>query len=324
MKRLLLLGSGPVHLQWLRAMARQPPAAAEVCWVVPFAERLHPPLLGALVAGRCPAPQALIALRPLAEAARVALIESPVLAVDAAARRVTLGNGDVIDADALSVDADPVIDRDRIPGAREHGLFLRPLEHFARLLDPLLALARERVLDVVVVGGDIPALELALALQQRLCAGGEERARVALGSGGPPPLFGQPQPVVDRVRRALARRRITVFPDACVRIEAGVLHLAGGARLACDAPLIADAAAPPPWLPASGLQLQADGRFTVGELPALPPPSPPRLQWLACGDGRAIAWHGAWAVEGRWPGWWKERAERRFAARQAPGRAGSP
>ena len=51
--------------------------------------------------------------------------------------------------DALQSD----IDRQRLPGAREHGLFVRPIEHFVRLLDPLVALSRERVLDVVVVGG---------------------------------------------------------------------------------------------------------------------------------------------------------------------------
>ncbi|MFT3816977.1 MAG: FAD-dependent oxidoreductase [Rubrivivax sp.] len=313
MKRLLLLGSGPVHLQWLRALARQPLTAAEVCWVVPFAERLHPPLLPALVAGRCSAAQARVALRPLADAAKARLIESPVLAVDAQARRVTLGNGDVIDGDAVSVDADATMARDRIPGAREQGLFLRPLEHFVRLLDPLLALARERVLDVVVAGGDAAAVELALALQQRLAAGGDERARVALVSGGPPPLSSQPQPVADRVRRALARQRITVIPDACARIEAGVLHLAGGARLACDAPLIADGASPPPWLAASGLQAVDDGRHAAGERPPLPRAAAPRLQWLIAGDGRAIAWHGAWAIESRWLGRWKERRERRFA-----------
>jgi NADH dehydrogenase FAD-containing subunit len=312
MKRLLLLGSGPVHLQWLRALARQPLAGAEVCWVVPFAERLHPPLLPALVAGRCSAAQALIALRPLADAAKLRLIESPVLAVDAPARRVTLANGDVIDADAISADADATIDRDRIPGAREQGLFLRPLEHFARLLDPLLALARERVLDVVVAGGDAAAVDLALALQQRLAAGGDERARVALVSGGPPPLFGQPQPVADRVRRALARQRITVIPDACARVEAGVLHLASGARLACDAPVIAEGAALPPWLAASGLQAVDDGRYAAGEWPPLPSAASSRLQWLITGDGRAIVHRGAWAVESRWLGRWKERRERWF------------
>ncbi|MCA0239698.1 MAG: pyridine nucleotide-disulfide oxidoreductase [Proteobacteria bacterium] len=343
MTRLVLLGSGPLHLRWLRALARArarapagpAPADLEVCWVVPFAERLHAPMLPALVAGRCSVAQASIALRPLAEAARVALVESPVLAVDAAARRVTLGNGDVIEADAVSADADPVVDRDAIPGAREHGLFLRPLEHFARLLEPLLALAAERVLDVVVVGGDLAAVELALALQQRLAGGGEERARVALVSGGPAPLLGQPstgvdrlRPAleVDRVRRTLVRQRITVFPDACARIEAGMLHLASGARLACDAPLIADGGAPPPWLVASGWQAVDHGRYAIGDLPPLPslPPWPasppaaaPRLQWLITGDGGAIAWHGAPAWQGRWLGGWKERAERRAVARLA-------
>jgi NADH dehydrogenase FAD-containing subunit len=85
----------------------------------------------------------------------------------------------------LSLDTGSVMDRDRIPGAREHGLFVRPIEHFVRLLDPLVAWPAQRVLDVVVVGGGAAGVELALALQYRLAGQGDERARVALVTGGP-------------------------------------------------------------------------------------------------------------------------------------------
>ena len=57
------------------------------------------------------------------------------------------------DYDVLSLDSGAVMDRGQLPGAREHGLFVRPIEHFVRLLDGVLDLATRRVLDVVVVGG---------------------------------------------------------------------------------------------------------------------------------------------------------------------------
>lgn len=43
--------------------------------------------------------------------------------------------------DLLSLDTAAAQDRDAIPGAHEQGLFLRPLEHFVRLLDDLVELA---------------------------------------------------------------------------------------------------------------------------------------------------------------------------------------
>ena len=112
----------------------------------------------------------------------------------------------------------------------------------------------DRVLDVVLIGGGAAGMELAMALQFRLAGQGDERARVALVTGGPPPLFGYPQTVIERGLKALAQRRITVFHDSCASIEPGALHLGSGARLACDAPVIATGGDAPPYLAGSGLR----------------------------------------------------------------------
>lgn len=264
MKRVLLLGGGPAQVQLLLDLAREPLAAATVSLAAPFAQVLHRPMLPGLVAGLYPADACQLLLPPLARAAHAGWTEAQVLQLDAAAREVQLSNGDSLAYDVLCLAPDLVTDRSRVPGAREHGLFLRPHEHFVRLLDPLLALARERVLDVVVIGGDADGFELALALQHRLAGQGDERARVALVTGGPPPLFGYPQTVIDQGLRALARQRITVFQDEAVRVDTGVVHLASGARLACDAPVMATAGEAPAWLATSGLQLDEQGRVAVG------------------------------------------------------------
>ncbi len=264
MKRVLLLGGGHAHVHVLQALASQPLPGAEVCLVTPFARQMYSGMVPGLVAGHYTAEQCAIPLTDLARAARVRLLIGSAAQLDAAQRRVQLAGGEALDYDLLSLDTGSVMDRDRIPGAREHGLFVRPIEHFVRLLDPLLALATQRVLDVVVVGAGAAGVELALALQHRMAGHGDERVRVALVTGGPPPLFGYPQAVIDRGRRELARRRITVFHDSCARIETGALHLAGGARLACDAPLIVTGADGPPYLQGSGLQLDERGFVLTG------------------------------------------------------------
>ena len=264
MKRVVLLGGGHAHVHVLQAMAHEPIAGCQVCLITPFARQMYSGMVPGLVAGHYSAEQCAIPLQPLADAARVLMIESQAVSMDAAARTVTLANGDVADYDLISIDTGSVMDRDRLPGAREQGLFVRPIEHFVRLLDPLLALARERVLDVVVIGGGAAGMELSMALQYRLSGHGDERARVALVTGGPPPLFGYPQTVIERGLRALARRRITVFQEAAARIEPGAVHLASGARLACDAPVIATGGDAPPFLAGSGLQLDERGFIVTG------------------------------------------------------------
>lgn len=280
MKRVILLGGGHAHVHVLQALAQEPLAGAELMMVTPFARQMYSGMVPGLVAGHYSAAQCAIPLQPLAQAARVRLLEGSAVRLDAAARTLHLADGQAAPYDVLSIDTGSVMDRDRIPGAREHGLFVRPIEHFVRLLDPLVQLARQQVLDVVVVGGGAAGFELALALQHRLAGQGDERARVALVTGPAPPLFGYPQTVIERGLKVLARRRITVFQDCCVRIEPGALHLDSGARLACDAPVIATGGDAPPWLAGSGLQLDDRGFVLTG--PTLQSLSHPEV--LAAGD----------------------------------------
>lgn len=281
-KRLVLLGGGHAHVQVLHALAREPMAGADVLLITPFARQMYSGMVPGLVAGHYTADQCAIPLTPLAAAAGVPLVEGMAVALDVAARVVHLADGRTAEYDVLSLDTGAIMDRDRIRGARDNALFVRPIEHFVRLLDGLVELARQRVVDVVVVGGGAAGVELALALQYRLAGadGAEERARVALVTGGPAPLQDYPPAVMRHAAAVLAARRVTVFRDTCAELQPGVLVLGSGARLACDAPVLATGAEPPPWLAGSGLQLDVRGFVCTG--PTLQSCSHPEV--FAAGD----------------------------------------
>jgi len=263
-KRLVLLGGGHAHVHVLQALAHEPLAGAEVMLVTPYARQIYSGMVPGLVAGHYTAAQCAIPLPPLAAAARVAWVEGAAAGLDTAARCVHLADGRRADYDVLSIDTGAAMDRHRLPGAHEYGLFVRPIEHFLLLLDRLLALAARQVLDVVVVGGGAAGVELALALQHRLAVGGAERARIALVTGGPEPLAGYAGGVIRRAQGLLAARSITVLRDTCTALEAGAVVLGSGARLACDAPVIATGAEAPDWLRGSGLALDERGFVLTG------------------------------------------------------------
>ena len=342
MKRLLLLGAGAAHLQVLHAFATEALPGVELSVVAAAPRALHAPLLAGFVAGHYTLAQCSVPLAPLAERAGARLLQASAVAIDLAARSVSLADGRTLPYDALSLDLADAMDRDAIPGAREHGLFLRPLEAFAQLWERMHELAQRQPMCVVVVGHGVDAVEMALALQHRL----GDRSRVSLVSGGGTVLPGHPEAARRRVLQALKRRQVTLLEDACAEIGATHLTLASGTRVACDAAVMALPVGVPACLREAGLVPQGQGlvatgatlqsatqpevfaagtdaragaalalnlrRFLAGG--ALVPWAPPArtLELIGCGERRAIACWGGWSAQGRWAWHWKDRRERRF------------
>jgi NADH dehydrogenase FAD-containing subunit len=282
----------------------------------------------------------------LSKKAGVRWLSQSTAALDVNARTLQLADGSTFGFDCLSVNTVPMQDRQQIeavlPGAREHGLFVRPLEAFGALWPRVAALGTERALRVAILGADATGIELAMAIRQRLPS-----SPVTLVSGESKVAAGYPAGVQQRVLKALKHRRITLLPDLAVRIQAGQVLLDSGARLACDVPVIAAGVQPPAWLSRSGLALDERGYVAVDEfqrsvshrhvfaaagvteradrtlaknLYAQLMGSPERrnapalntLQWLSCGDRRAIANWGNFSVQGRSVWWLKNWLDRGF------------
>ena len=260
MKRLLLLGGGHAHVHVLRELARSPLPGTEVLLVTPFERQMYSGMVPGLVAGHYRAEDCAIPLLPLARAARVSLLEASAVAMNAAQRWVQLSSGQRAEYDVLSIDTGSEMNRDVIPGAREHGLFVRPIEHFVQLFERTVELMQRRALDVVVIGAGAAGVELAMALQHRF----GDQARLALVTGGPAPLEGYPLRVIERAAAQLRRLRITVLPQSCTAIAADHLQLASGARVACDVPVLAVGSGAPAWLKGSGLTLDEHGYVATG------------------------------------------------------------
>jgi len=259
MRRLLLLGGGHAHVRVLTDFAAAPPASVELRLVTPYRRQMYSGMVPGLVAGHYLEQDCVIPLAPLARAAGARVVWSSATALDAAARRVTLADGSTLDYDLLSIDTGAEIDRGRLAGAREHAVFVRPIEPFVRVLDDLAARAAATALDVVFIGGGAAGVELALAFAFR-----QAGARVALVTGGGEPLAGYPPAVMRHARRHLERRGVTVLRDACAEVQPGSLRLAGGARVACDAAIVATGVDAPRWLASSGLALDERGFVRTG------------------------------------------------------------
>ncbi len=258
LKHLVLLGAGHAHLFVLQALAKHHPADLNVTLVTPYTRQLYSGMVPGFVAGHYSLDDCVVPLAPLAAGSRVKLVQGSAVQMNAQHKAILLADGNELHYDVLSIDTGAVLDPARvdalIPGARENGLFVRPIEGFGVLWPQVEALAQTRALSIGVIGGGAAGVELAMAVAHRL-----PHCGVSLVTGGPEPAATYTSAVRARVRKALKKRNIAVLQEPCKQIRPGEIELASGARLACDAPILALGSQAAPWLADSGLALDAAG-----------------------------------------------------------------
>ena len=268
LRHLILLGAGHAHVHVLQGLAQNRSADLRITVIAPYPRQLYSGMVPGFVAGHYELDQCVIPLAGLLSRCGAHYIEDSAVALDADAKTITLASGDDVDWDWLSLNTGPVMDRGKInaqmPGAKEHALFVRPIEAFGQLWPQVAALGSSRPIHLAVVGAGAAGLELAMAAAYLLQGNGyPPGSRVSLVTGGPPPAQNYPTGVRRRVVNALKRLHITVLPDACVGMIPGEILLAGGTRLACDAPLLSVGVQAPGWLADSGLALDETGFVSV-------------------------------------------------------------
>lgn len=261
-KHLVLLGSGHAHVHMLSTLAKRPLPGVRITLVTPYPRQLYSGMVPGFLAGHYALDDCAIALEPLLKNTGVHWLAHSATGLDANTRTVTLDDGSTLHFDWLSVNTGPVQNRQQLeeimPGVREYGLFVRPLETFGALWPRVIELAHSRALRIAVIGGGAAGIELATAIKFRL-----PTSSVTLLVGDANTVADYAPVVQKRVIKALQRRNITVLEEQAVGIQKDEIMLASGARLASDVPVIATGNQAPAWLENSGLALDPDGFIAV-------------------------------------------------------------
>lgn len=261
-RTLVLLGAGLAHIQVLHHLARKPLIGVQVVLVSPHPRQLVAARIPAWVAGRVALEDCAIALEPLVQRAGVRWVQCAVRGLDAPNRALLLDEGEPLAYDWLSINIAPNHNRDQLeqalPGARVHGLLVRPIERFTVLWPQVAARGDEKPLRLAVIGGGGAGIELALAARARL-----PQSAITLVCGDGPPGANFNLRTQHRIAEVLRQHRVTVLQGGATGLAEGVVQLGCGATLACDVPLIAVGAQAPLWLQDSGLALDAHGFVAV-------------------------------------------------------------
>jgi len=288
--RLVLAGLGHAHLFVLEAVraGRLPSCDLVVC----SGEHRHiySGMVPGWLAGRYTVDELSLDTASLVREAGGRWRDSHVTAIDPGARVVALADGTTESYDVCSIAVGSATSGMSLPGVAEHAWPVKPLHAVEAIGARLDAIARDGGGQVVVVGGGIAGVELALALRARATGtGGATSVRVAIVSRDPA-LAADRHPRLSRqLQNACERHDVElILQTHPVQVRADSIALQrGDARFdrAADLVVWATGAESLPWLRESGLPVDGRGSLLVND--ALRSLGDPRVH--AAGDCATLA-----------------------------------
>jgi selenide,water dikinase len=263
---LVLVGGGHAHVHVLKRFGMRPVPGVRLTLITRDVETPYSGMLPGYVAGHYSFAECHIDLVRLARFAGARLIHDEAIGLDRAQRQVLCRAHPPIRYDVVSLDIGSTPRLGDIPGAADHTVSVKPIDHFGERWEALLDRARNLGhLRLALVGGGAGGVELALSAQHRLAQMLNSRPEVTLVTReGLLPSHNKR--VRRRFAKILAERGIRVVADNPVaRVEPGRLIAADGAEIGFDEALWVTEAAGAPWLAGTGLPLDPRGFVIIDE-----------------------------------------------------------
>ncbi len=253
---IVLIGGGHAHALLLRQWGMDPLPGARLTLINPSATAPYTGMLPGFVAGHYSREMLEIDLVRLARFAGARMIFGRAVGIDRDTRLIQVTGRPDISYDFASFDIGITSDMPDLPGFPEHGIAAKPLGPFA---DQWRAHLEREAGPVVVIGGGVAGVELALAMHHALKGRGEVRI-VEAGTG----LRGVSAATATRLRHALLTAGVELFENVTVsKILADTVTLSNGETLPAALTVGAAGARPFDWLAETGLDLH-EGYIAVG------------------------------------------------------------
>ncbi len=253
---IVLIGGGHAHALLLRQWGMNPLPGARLTLINPAATAPYTGMLPGFVAGHYSREMLEIDLVRLARFAGARMIFGKAEGIDRQNRLIHVGDRPAIGYDIASFDIGITSDMPRLSGFAEHGIAAKPLGPFA---DRWRAHLEGDAGPVVVIGGGVAGVELALAMAHAL----QGRGDVSIVEADTA-LRGVSKATADRLRDALKSAGTTLMENVTVaEVSAASVALSNGESLAATLTVGAAGARPFDWLAETGLDLH-EGYIAVG------------------------------------------------------------
>lgn len=173
-KHLVLVGGGHSHLAVLKHLGMNPVAGLAITLI---SRDINTPYSGSLpgyITGIYMYEDILIDLRPLAQFANARIIQNEIHSIDLERKEIALTGRPAISFDLISLNIGSKPDATKIPGSQDFAFGIKPINEFIDHWQSILKLAIESLeqnqkYNIAIVGGGAASLELAFAIQFRIC-----------------------------------------------------------------------------------------------------------------------------------------------------------
>ena len=274
-KDLVLVGGGHSHVAVLKSFGMEPMPGVRVTLVCKDVYTPYSGMLPGYLAGHYSFADAHIDLRPLCNFAGAQFYHTPVTGLDLDQKQVLCADRPPVRFDLLSINIGSTPNTKDVPGVREHSLRVKPIDHFLRSWEELLARlqkAKAETVRVAVVGGGAGGVELALSTQHRLrrwldeSQRGKLRLEYHLLTASPTILPTHNRRVQEKFNRILREREVRVHRSHQVRkVEPSRLLCDPGEAVDFDVLFWVTNASAPSWLAESGLKTDTEGFVAVND-----------------------------------------------------------
>lgn len=261
-KDLVFVGGGHTHALVLLRWAMNPLPGVRLTVINPGPAAPYTGMLPGLIAGHYRRDEIMIDLLRLARQSGARAILDRAVGIDRDRRLVHLAGRAPLTYDLLSLDIGIGSDLPDIPGYAEHAVAAKPLGRYAQEWDAFLdrGLAAPRL---VIIGGGVGGVELALASHHRLVGLGR-KPQITVVERAPQVLPNIGHAARDRLLRHAAAAGIRFVTAAeATNITANAVTVTTGEKLASDFTLSVAGTRPQGWLADSGLELH-EGFVVVG------------------------------------------------------------
>jgi NADH dehydrogenase FAD-containing subunit len=264
-KRLVLVGGGHVHLISLRNVDQFVRAGAEVTLIGPDRFHYYSGMGPGMVSRIYMPEQVRFDVQRMVESGGGLFWKDKAVALDPDKRILILQGGERINYDLVSFNIGSYVPMNRIPGAQEGGIPVKPIENMESVRESILAKCRDRIAKVLVIGGGPAGVELAGNIW-RLVKDQNGRAEITLGSSRDRILPNLGEKVSRLARESLSQRGIRILSNFRVAsMEKGLARSQNGIDVPYDVAILTIGIMPQGIFADSGVEISEEGALLVND-----------------------------------------------------------